>query len=105
MSQKNSKIFYYLLIISNLVLKLFIAIYFILCYFFQFHPLKFNFYINLGFRSFNCYLFFLFIFLINFFYLLDPVHNLLILFILFEVIYGTIIIFNFFICQIWSLLF
>jgi hypothetical protein len=36
-----------------------------------------------------------FFFLIKVFYLLDPVHNLLILFIIFEVIYGIIIFFNY----------
>jgi hypothetical protein len=35
---KNLKISYYLLIITNLVLKLLIAIYFVLNLFFQFHP-------------------------------------------------------------------
>jgi len=43
---KNLEMLYYLLIISNLVLKLLIAIY-ILNIFFQFHPLEFDFYINL----------------------------------------------------------
>jgi hypothetical protein len=46
---KNLKISYYLLTISNLVLKLLIAIYILfLIFIFQFHLLKFNFYINFG---------------------------------------------------------
>jgi hypothetical protein len=46
---KNLKMSYYLLIISNLVLKLLIAIYILFWIFiFQFHLLKFNFYINFG---------------------------------------------------------
>jgi hypothetical protein len=46
---KNLEMSYYLLIISNLILKFFIAIYILLWIFvFQFHPLEFNFYINFG---------------------------------------------------------
>ena len=65
---KNLKISYYLLIISNLVLKLliyiyiytYIHIYILFCIFvFQFHSLEFNFYINFG-HPFIC--FFLIIF-------------------------------------------
>ena len=79
---KNLKISYYLLIISNLVLKLLIAIYILFWIFvFQFYPLEFNFYINFdphfyfafplsffnwnflfikfGSHFFNCYLFYL----------------------------------------------
>jgi hypothetical protein len=40
--KKKLKISYYLLIITNLVLKLLIAIYFVLNLFFLFHPLEFN---------------------------------------------------------------
>jgi hypothetical protein len=83
---KNLKMSCYLLIISNLVLKFLIAIYFVCekfrnvmlfvdyikfgsqifdCYifcfeyfFFQFHPLKFDFYINFGPYFYDCYLLF-----------------------------------------------
>jgi hypothetical protein len=49
----------YLLIISNLILKLLIAIYILFwIFFFQFHPLEFNFYINFGSHFYNCYLLF-----------------------------------------------
>ena len=80
---KNLEMSYYLLIISNLVLKILIAIYILFWIFiFQFHLLKFNFYINFdphfynyffplsffnwnflsikfGPHSFDCYLFYL----------------------------------------------
>jgi hypothetical protein len=52
---------YYLLIISNLALKLLIAIYIYILFWifvFQFHPLEFNFYINFGSYFYNCYLLF-----------------------------------------------
>jgi hypothetical protein len=53
---KILKISYYLLIISNLILKLMIAIYILLwIFFFQFHHLEFNFYINFGPHFYNCY--------------------------------------------------
>jgi len=56
---KNLEMSYYLLIISNLVLKLLIAIYILFWIFtFQFHLLKFNFYINFGPYFYNCYLLF-----------------------------------------------
>jgi hypothetical protein len=56
---KNLEKSYYLLIISNLILKLLIAIYILFWIFiFQFHPLKFNFYINFGPHFYNCYLLF-----------------------------------------------
>jgi len=56
---KNLKMSYYLLIISNLIIKLLIAIYILFWIFiFQFHLLKFNFYINFGPHFYNCYLFF-----------------------------------------------
>jgi hypothetical protein len=49
---KNLEMSYYLLIISNLVLKLLIAIYILFWIFiFQFHPLEFNFYIKAMFVS------------------------------------------------------
>jgi hypothetical protein len=51
------EISHYLLIMSNLVLKLLIAIYFV-WFFFQFHPLKFDFYINFGLYFYDCYLLF-----------------------------------------------
>ena len=57
---------------SNLVLKLLITIYFVLIFFFQFHPLKFDliyFYINFG-PYFMIVIYFSFIiFLIEIFYL------------------------------------
>jgi len=77
---KNLETSYYLLIISNLVLKLLIAIY-IYCFeyfFFQFHPLKFNFYINFGPHFYNCYLLFHYHFLIEIFYLSNLILILLI---------------------------
>jgi len=64
---KNFKMSYYLLIISNLVFKLLIVIYILFCIFiFQFHLLKFNFYINFGPYFYNYYLFFPY----HFFYLI-----------------------------------
>jgi hypothetical protein len=74
---------YYLLIISNLVLKLLIDIY-IYIYFlfwifiFQFHLLKINFYINFGPYFYNCYLLFPYHFLIEIFYLSNLIFILLI---------------------------
>jgi len=71
---KNLEMSYYLLIISNLVLKLLITIYIYIkkkfwIFVFQFHPLKFNFYINFGPYFYNCYLIFPYHFLNEFFYL------------------------------------
>jgi len=67
---KNLKISYYLLIISNLVLKLLIAIYILFWIFiFQFHLLKFNFYINFVPHFYNCYSLFCYHFFIEIFYL------------------------------------
>jgi len=67
---KKLEMSYYLWIISNLILKLLIAIYILFWIFtFQFHPLKFNFYINFGFYFYNCYLLFPYHFLIEIFYL------------------------------------
>jgi hypothetical protein len=76
---KNLEMSYYLLIISNLVLKLLIAIYILFWIFvFQFHPLEFNFYINFGPHFYNYYLFFPCHFLIETFYLSNLVFVLLI---------------------------
>ena len=69
----------YLLIISNLVLKLLIVIYILFWIFiFQFHPLEFNFYINFGPYFYHCYLLFPYHFLIEIFYLSNLVLVLLI---------------------------
>jgi hypothetical protein len=76
---KNLKMSYYLLIISNLVLKFLIAIYILFWIFiFQFHLLKFNFYINFGPYFYNCYLLFPYHFFIKMFYLSNLVLILLI---------------------------
>ena len=76
---KNLEMSYYLLIISNLILKLLIAIYiFFEYFFFQFHPLEFIFYINFGLYFYNCYLLFPYYFLIENFYLSNLVLVLLI---------------------------
>ena len=73
---------YYLLIISNLILKLLIAIYIYIYLFwifiFQFHLLKFNFYINFGPLFYNFYLFFPYHFFIEIFYLSNLILILLI---------------------------
>jgi len=76
---KNLKMSYYLLIISNLVLKLLIAIYILFWLFiFQFRLLKFIFYINFGPHFYNCYLFFPYHFVIEIFYLSNLILILLI---------------------------
>jgi hypothetical protein len=76
---KNLEISYYLLIISNLVLKLLIVIYILFWIFvFQFHPLEFNFYINFDPHFYNYYLFFPYHFLIEIFYLSNLILILLI---------------------------
>jgi len=76
---KNLEMLYYLLIISNLVLKLLIAIYILFWIFiFQFHLLKFNFYINFGPYFYNCYLLFPYHFFIEIFYLSNLILILLI---------------------------
>jgi len=75
---KNLKISYYLLIITNFILKLLIAIYFVLNFFFQFHPLEFDFYINFGPHFYDFYLLFCYYFLIEIFYLSNLVLILLI---------------------------
>ena len=76
---KKLEISYYLLIISNLILKLLIAIYILFWIFiFQFHLLKFNFYINFGPHFYNCYLLFPYHFFIENFYVSNLVLILLI---------------------------
>jgi hypothetical protein len=76
---KNLEMSYYLLIISNLILKLLIAIYILFWIFiFQFHFLKFNFYINFSPHFYNCYLLFPYHFFIEIFYLSNLVLILLI---------------------------
>jgi hypothetical protein len=76
---KNLEISYYLLIISNLVLKLLIAIYTLFWIFiFQFHFLKFNFYINFSPHFYNCYLLCSYYFFIEIFYLSNLIFILLI---------------------------
>ena len=99
---KNLEMSYYLLIISNVVLKLLITIYiyiyiYIYCFeyfFFQFHPLEFNFYINFGPHFYNFYLLFPYHFLIEIFYLSNLVLILLIVTYLWN---GNYSYFNFFI--------
>jgi len=76
---KNLEMSYYLLIISNLILKLLIAIYILfLIFVFQFYLLEFNFYINFGPHFYNFYLLFPYHFLIEIFYLSNLVLILLI---------------------------
>jgi hypothetical protein len=76
---KNLEMSYYLLIISNLVFKLLIAIYILFWIFvFQFHSLEFNFYINFGPPFYNFYLLFPYYFLIEIFYLSNLILILLI---------------------------
>ena len=76
---KNLEMSFYLLIISNLVLKLLIAIYILFWIFiFQFHLLKFNFYINFDPHFYNCYLLFPYHFFIEFFYVSNVVFIFLI---------------------------
>jgi len=67
---KNLEMSYYMLIISNLTIKLLIATYILFWIFvFQFHPLEFNFYIKFGPYFYNFYLLLPYHFLIKFFYL------------------------------------
>ena len=74
----------------------YLLLYILFCViFFNFIPWNLIFISTWVFVFFIVICFFLIIFLIKIFYLLDPVHNLLILFILFEVIYGIIIFFNY----------
>jgi len=97
---KNLEMSYYLLIISNLILKLFIAIYILFWIFvFQFHPLEFNFYINFDPHFYNYYLLFPYYILIEIFYLSNLVFILLIVtyFIWNNLWNGNYYYFNFFI--------
>ena len=64
-------------------------------YFFQFHPLEFDFYINLDPYFYNCYLLFSYHCLIEFFYLSNLVLIWLLL-ILFEIVYKMLIIITYF---------
>jgi len=67
---KNLEMSYYLLIILNLVIKLLIVIYILFwIFYFQFHPLKFDFYINFSPHFMIVIYFYLIIFLIEIFYL------------------------------------
>jgi hypothetical protein len=76
---KNLEISYYLLIISNLILKLLIAIFILFkLFFFQFHPLEFDFYINFDPYFYNNYFLFPYHFLIEIFYLSNLILILLI---------------------------
>jgi hypothetical protein len=76
---KKLEISHYLLIISNLILKLLITIYILFWIFiFQFHLLKFNFYINFGPYFYNCYLLFSYHCFIEIFYLSNLIIILLI---------------------------
>jgi hypothetical protein len=81
---KNLEMSYYLLIISNLILKLlivtyiYIYIYCFLIFIFQFHLLKFNFYINFVPHFYNCYLLFPYYFFIEIFCLSNLILILLI---------------------------
>jgi len=107
---KNLEMSYYLLIISNLVLKLLIAIYILFWIFiFQFHLLKFNFYINFGLIFIIVICFSLIIFLLKFFIYQIWSSFFWLLFIFFEIIYEMLIIImlisSSFIFFIWSLLF
>ena len=106
---KNLEMSYYLLIISNLVLKLLIAIYILFWIFvFQFHLLEFNFYINLDRHFYNFYLLFPYHFLIEiFFYVSNLVLILLIVtyFIWNNLWNGNYYYFNIFIFQFFYLLY
>jgi hypothetical protein len=63
---------YYLLFISNLVLKLLIAIFFF-NFIFQFHPLEFDFYINFDPYFYNFYFLFSYYFSIKILFIkFDP---------------------------------
>jgi hypothetical protein len=76
---KKLEMSYYLLILSNLILKLLIAVYILFWIFvFQFHLLEFNFYINFNLHFYNCYLLFPYYFLIEIFYLSNLILILLI---------------------------
>jgi hypothetical protein len=76
---KKLEMSYYLLIVSNLVLRLLIAIYILFWIFiFQFHLLKFYFFISFVSHFYNCYLFFPYHFFIEFFYVSNLILILLI---------------------------
>jgi hypothetical protein len=97
---KNLEILYYWLIITNLILKLLIAIYILFWIFvFKFHPLEFNFYINFGPHFYNCNLLFSYHFLIKIFYLsnLIPILFIVTYFIWNNLWNGNYYYFNFFI--------
>jgi hypothetical protein len=105
-SVKNLEISYYLLIILIFILKLLTAIYILFwIFFFQFHPLEFDFYINFGPHFYN-YFFFPLSFLIEIFYL----SNLIIIFLIITYFIwnnlwnGNYYYFNLFIFQIFYLL-
>jgi hypothetical protein len=104
---KNLEMSYYFLIISNLVLKLLIAIYILFwIFFFQFHPLEFDFYINFGPLFMIVICFSLIIFLIEIFYLSNLVLIVLIVtyFIWNNLWNCNYYYFNFFIFQFFYLL-
>jgi hypothetical protein len=64
---------------TNLILKLLIVIYILfLIFIFQFHLLKFNFYINFSRHFYNCYLLFPYRFFIKNFYVSNLIFILLI---------------------------
>jgi hypothetical protein len=99
-SCEKFKISYYFLIISNLILKLLIAIIYIYwIFFFQFHPLEFDFYINFDPHFYNFYLLFPYHFLIEILYLSNLLLILLIViyFIWNNLWNGNYYYFNFFI--------
>jgi len=90
---KNLEMSYYLLIISNLVLKLLITIYILFWIFiFQFHLLKFIFYINFGPYFIIVICFSLIIFLLKFFIYQIWFSFFWLLLIFFEIIYEMLII-------------
>jgi hypothetical protein len=109
---KNLEISYYLMIISNLIFKLLIALYIYSNIFFSISSLEFDFYINFNPHFYNCYLLFLYHFLIEIFYLSNLILILLIVTYFMwnnlwndNYYYFNFFIFQFFICYIWSLLF
>jgi hypothetical protein len=109
---KKLEMSYYLLIISNLVLKLLIVIYILFwIFFFQFHPLEFNFYINFSPHFYYCYLLFPYYFLIEIFYLSNLISIvLIIIYFIWDNLWNYIFFsisfsFNFLICKICSSLY
>jgi hypothetical protein len=102
---KNLEMLYYLLIISNLILKLLIAIYILFWIFvFQFHPLEFNFYINFDLYFYICFLFFPYYFLIEIFYLSNLILIHLLIFFL-DLISIILIIIYFIWDNLWNYIF